>query len=82
IDEIAVWSGHRYLTVVYQINEGMRRLSVLTLFHRAFPELIREERWTISRIGGGGGVGWNWLGEREKKSPDTRSEATGAGAKD
>ena len=26
IDEIAGWSGHRYLTVVYQINEGMRRL--------------------------------------------------------
>jgi transposase len=26
IDEIAVWSGHKYLTVVYQINEGMRRL--------------------------------------------------------
>jgi len=57
-------------------------LSVLTLFHRAFPELICEEGWTISRIGGGGGAGWNWLGEREKKSPDTRSEATGAGAKD
>ena len=26
IDEIAVWSGHRYLTVVYQIDADMRRL--------------------------------------------------------
>ncbi len=26
VDEIAVWAGHKYLTVVYQINEGMRRL--------------------------------------------------------
>jgi transposase len=26
IDEIAVWSGHRYLTVVYQIDAGARRL--------------------------------------------------------
>jgi transposase len=26
IDEIAVWTGHRYLTVVYQIDEGCRRL--------------------------------------------------------
>jgi len=26
IDEIAVWSHHRYLTVVYQIDEGCRRL--------------------------------------------------------
>jgi transposase len=25
-DEIAVWAGHRYLTVVYQIDAGMRRL--------------------------------------------------------
>jgi hypothetical protein len=23
IDEIAVWSGHKYLTVVYQINQGI-----------------------------------------------------------
>lgn len=26
IDEIAVWSGHRYLTVVYQIDADVRRL--------------------------------------------------------
>jgi transposase len=26
IDEIAVWAGHKYLTVVYQIDEGSRRL--------------------------------------------------------
>jgi transposase len=26
IDEIAVWSGHRYLTLVYQLDEGHRRL--------------------------------------------------------
>jgi transposase len=26
IDEIAVWTGHKYLTVVYQIDEGCRRL--------------------------------------------------------
>jgi transposase len=26
IDEIAVWTGHKYLTVVYQIDEGARRL--------------------------------------------------------
>jgi len=69
--------GSRWLNV-----ENLYKVSVLTLFHRAFPELICEEGWTISRIGGGGGAGWNWLGEREKKSPDTRSEATGAGAKD
>mgnify|MGYP001574961555 CR=1 FL=1 len=26
VDEIAVWKGHKYLTVVYQIDEGIRRL--------------------------------------------------------
>jgi transposase len=26
VDEIAVWTGHKYLTVVYQIDEGARRL--------------------------------------------------------
>ena len=26
VDEIAVWTGHQYLTVVYQIDEGIRRL--------------------------------------------------------
>ena len=26
VDEIAVWAGHKYLTVVYQIDEGVRRL--------------------------------------------------------
>lgn len=26
IDEIAVWKGHKYLTVVYQIDQGTRRL--------------------------------------------------------
>jgi transposase len=26
VDEIAVWKGHKFLTVVYQIAEGMRRL--------------------------------------------------------
>lgn len=26
VDEIAVWHGHKYLTVVYQLDEGSRRL--------------------------------------------------------
>jgi transposase len=26
VDEIAVWKGHKYLTVVYQIDQGYRRL--------------------------------------------------------
>jgi transposase len=26
VDEIAVWAGHKYLTVVYQLDEGCRRL--------------------------------------------------------
>jgi transposase len=26
VDEIAVWKGHKYLTVVYQIDQGTRRL--------------------------------------------------------
>jgi transposase len=26
VDEIAVWAGHKYLTVVYQIDKGVRRL--------------------------------------------------------
>ena len=26
VDEIAVWKGHKYLTVVYQIDHGVRRL--------------------------------------------------------
>ena len=26
VDEIAVWKGHKYLTVVYQIDQGARRL--------------------------------------------------------
>jgi transposase len=26
VDEIAVWKGHKYLTVVYQIDKGIRRL--------------------------------------------------------
>ena len=26
VDEIAVWKGHKYLTVVYQIDNGTRRL--------------------------------------------------------
>lgn len=26
VDEVAIWKGHKYLTVVYQIDEGMRRL--------------------------------------------------------
>ena len=26
VDEVAVWSGHRYLTLVYQLDEGARRL--------------------------------------------------------
>jgi transposase len=26
VDEIAVWKGHKYLTVVYQIDQGVRRL--------------------------------------------------------
>jgi transposase len=26
VDEVAIWKGHKYLTVVYQIDEGFRRL--------------------------------------------------------
>ena len=26
VDEVCIWKGHRYLTVVYQIDEGIRRL--------------------------------------------------------
>lgn len=26
IDEIAVWKGHKYLTIVYQIDQGLRRM--------------------------------------------------------
>jgi len=26
VDEVCVWSGHRYLTLVYQLDEGARRL--------------------------------------------------------
>ena len=26
VDEVCIWRGHKYLTVVYQIDEGMRRL--------------------------------------------------------
>jgi transposase len=26
IDELAIWKGHNYITMVYQIDEGMRRL--------------------------------------------------------
>ena len=26
VDEVAIWKGHKYLTVVYQIDEGLRRL--------------------------------------------------------
>jgi len=26
VDEVAIWKGHKYLTVVYQIDEGVRRL--------------------------------------------------------
>jgi transposase len=26
VDEVSIWKGHKYLTVVYQIDEGMRRL--------------------------------------------------------
>ena len=26
VDEVCIWKGHKYLTVVYQIDQGMRRL--------------------------------------------------------
>ena len=26
VDEVSIWKGHKYLTVVYQIDEGVRRL--------------------------------------------------------
>lgn len=45
IDEIAVWAGHKYLTVVYQIDQGARRLlwvgkdRTKTTIHR------QEEGW-------------------------------------
>lgn len=49
VDEVAIWKGHKYLTVVYQIDEGARRLlwvgrerTKKTL--RSFFETLGEER--------------------------------------
>ena len=49
VDEVTIWKGHKYLTVVYQIDEGARRLlwvgrerTEQTL--RAFFEAFGEER--------------------------------------
>jgi transposase len=49
VDEVSIWKGHKYLTVVYQIDEGARRLLWVgkerteeTL--RGFFEMLGEER--------------------------------------
>lgn len=49
VDEVSIWKGHKYLTVVYQIDEGARRLLFVgkerteeTL--RGFFEMLGEER--------------------------------------
>jgi transposase len=49
VDEVTIWKGHKYLTVVYQIDEGVRRLlwvgrerTEQTL--RGFFEAFGEER--------------------------------------
>ena len=49
IDEIAWQKGHRYLTLVYQINEGCKRLLFATQERtraalESFFELLGEER--------------------------------------
>jgi len=55
VDEIAVWAGHRYLTVVYQIDGGARRLlwvgrerTEATL--RGFFEAFGEARAKVLRF--------------------------------
>lgn len=49
VDEVSIWKGHKYLTVVYQIDEGARRLlwvgrerTESTL--NGFFEMLGEER--------------------------------------
>jgi transposase len=49
VDEVSIWEGHKYLTVVYQIDEGFRRLLWVgrertqeTL--RGFFEMLGEKR--------------------------------------
>jgi len=49
VDEVSIWEGHKYLTVVYQIDEGIRRLLWVgrerteeTL--RGFFEMLGEKR--------------------------------------
>jgi len=49
VDEVSIWDGHKYLTVVYQIDAGMRRLlwvgrerTAETL--RGFFTMMGEER--------------------------------------
>ena len=44
IDEIAVFKGHRYLTLVYQIDCGLRRL-LWCGEHRKVKTLLRFFRW-------------------------------------
>lgn len=55
IDEIAVWKGHKYLTVVYQIDQGTRRLLWVARDRteeslRGFFELIGERRTQALRF--------------------------------
>lgn len=49
VDEIAVWKGHKYLTVVYQIDEGVRRLLYVSRERtenslRGFFDMLGEAR--------------------------------------
>jgi len=61
IDEIAVWAGHKYLTVVYQIDQGIHRLlwvgrdrtekslnAFFTMFGKARSARLRFVKWTPS----------------------------------
>lgn len=57
IDEIAVFRGHKYLTMVYQLNEGVRRLlwcgidRIRREEHKAFKAegqtVLEKSRWAL-----------------------------------
>jgi len=55
VDEIAVWKGHKYLTVVYQLDEGTRRLLWVARERteeslRGFFDLLGEHRTRALRF--------------------------------
>jgi transposase len=56
IDEVTIWKGHKYLTVVYQIDAGMRRLiwvgreRTTKTLHRFFKQFGKERAQRIEFI--------------------------------